>query len=431
MDRSEATLDSAETEIAQETAIPAHIREQIARLERGAHSIVPDTGLAEKLLKAERTGTPLNIKLGLDPTAPDIHLGFAVVLRKLRQFQDLGHQVIIIIGDYTALIGDPSGRSATRPMLTSEEIESNAHTYVDQLARILDRDKTTVRFNGEWLGKLGFVDVIQLTSKMTVAKVLSREDFANRLSQHQPVSLHELLYPLAQAYDSVAIEADVEMGGLDQTFNILAGRDLQRELGQDPQIALFMPLLVGLDGAKKMSKSLGNYVGITESPDAMFGKLMSISDGLLRGYFVLCTDVPLEEIESLLSQSESGQINPKDVKRRLAREIIAVYHSAEAGEAADQEWNRIHSQKELPSDMPVVTIPEDASKEGNVWICKLLVVAGMAKSNGEARRLVEQGGVFLNGEKQAEVSAELPLSTLKDAVLRVGPRRFVRLEVRN
>ena len=414
---------------AQETALPAHIQEQIARLERGAQGIVPENGLAEKLLKAERTGKPLNIKLGLDPTAPDIHLGFAVVLRKLRQFQDLGHQVIIIIGDYTTLIGDPSGRSATRPMLTSEAIKANARTYVDQLARILDRDKTTVRFNGEWLGKLGFADIIQLTSKITVAKVLSREDFANRLAQHQPVSLHELLYPLAQAYDSVVIEADVEMGGLDQTFNILAGRDLQREMGQEPQIALFMPLLVGLDGTKKMSKSLGNYVGIMEAPDAMFGKLMSISDALLRDYFVLCTDVPLEEIESLLSQAASGQVNPKDVKRRLAREIIGLYHNAEAGEAADQEWNRIHAQKELPVDMPTVTIPEDAVKDARVWVCKLLVVAGMAKSNGEARRLVEQGGVFLNGEKVSDVSAELPLETLNEAVLRVGPRRFARLQV--
>ncbi len=227
---------------------------------------------------------------------------------------------------------------------------------------------------------------------------------------------------------SVAIEADVEMGGLDQTFNILAGRDLQRELGQDPQIALFMPLLVGLDGIKKMSKSLGNYVGITESPDAMFGKLMSISDALLRDYFVLCTDVPLEEIEALLSQAVSGQINPKDVKRRLAREIISLYHSAEAGAVADQEWNRIHAQKELPTDMLTVTIPEDAVKDERVWVCKLLVVAGMAKSNGEARRLIEQGGVFLNGEKVSEVSAELPLETLNEAVLRVGPRRFARLQ---
>jgi tyrosyl-tRNA synthetase len=409
--------------------IAPHIAEQVALLARGVQGIVPADGLAQKLLKAEQTGKPLNIKLGLDPTAPDIHLGFAVVLRKLRQFQDMGHQVIIIIGDYTALIGDPSGRSATRPMLSQEAIAANAHSYVDQLARILDRDKTTVRFNGEWLGKLNFADIIALTSKMTVAQVLQREDFANRYAQHQPISLHELLYPLAQAYDSVAIHADIEMGGQDQTFNILAGRDLQKEVGQDPQVALFMPLLVGLDGVKKMSKSLGNYVGITESPDTMFGKLMSLSDTIMRDYFVLCTDVPLQEIENLLAQAVSGQINPKDVKSRLAREIITIYHSAGAADAADREWNRIHSAGELPTDIPDVTLAPDVARDGKVWVCKLLTAAGMAKSNGEARRLVEQGGVFLNGDKLADPAAELPLDSLPDGVLRVGPRRYVRLKI--
>ena len=304
-------------------AIPPHIQAQVERLTRGTQSIVPAQGLAEKLLRSEQTGRPLRIKLGLDPTAPDIHLGFAVVLRKLRQFQDMGHQVILIIGDYTTLIGDPSGRSATRPLLSSDEIAANAGTYVDQLARVLDRDKTIVHFNSEWLGKLTFADIIRLTSTMTVAKVLSREDFANRLAQHQPLALHELLYPLAQAYDSVAIEADVEMGGQDQTFNILAGRDLQKEHGQEPQVALFMPLLVGLDGVKKMSKSLGNYVGITESPDQMYGKLMSLSDPMMRDYFILCTDVPLNEVDHLLQQSSAGVVNPKDVAstRRAPNEL--------------------------------------------------------------------------------------------------------------
>lgn len=407
---------------------PPHIQAQVERLSRGTQSIVPAEGLAEKLLSAERDGRPLRIKLGLDPTAPDIHLGFAVVLRKLRQFQDMGHQVILIIGDYTTLIGDPSGRSATRPMLSGEEIAANASTYVEQLARVLDRDKTIVHFNSEWLGKLSFADIISLTSTMTVAKVLSREDFANRLAQHQPVSLHELLYPLAQAYDSVAIRADVEMGGQDQTFNILAGRDLQKERGQEPQIALFMPLLVGLDGVKKMSKSLGNYVGITESPDQMFGKLMSLSDPMMRDYFVLCTDVPLGEIEGLLTQSEAGAVNPKDVKRRLAREIISLYHGMAAAEQADVEWNRIHSQGETPADMPLVTLGADVFRDDTVWACKLLVAASMAKSNGEARRLIEQGGVFLNGDKLADPGAEISLEAVRDAVLRVGPRRFARLK---
>ncbi|HZT41847.1 MAG TPA: tyrosine--tRNA ligase [Chthonomonadaceae bacterium] len=404
------------------------IRAQAAKLKRGTLNIVPENGLEEKLARSLQTGRPLRIKLGLDPTAPDIHLGFAVVLRKLRQFQDMGHQVIIIIGDYTALIGDPSGRSATRPMLSQEEIESNARTYVDQLARILDREKTVVRFNGEWLGKLNFAEVVRLASKMTVAQVMQREDFANRYAEHLPISLHELLYPLAQAYDSVAIEADVEMGGQDQTFNILAGRDLQREMGQDPQVALFMPILVGLDGVKKMSKSLGNYVGIAEPPDGMFGKLMSISDEMMRDYYVLCTDLPLEEIETLLKEAKSGAVNPKDVKRRLAREIITIYHGREAAEAADAEWQRVHAAGELPAEIPEVLIPADTARDGKAWICKLLVAAGMAKGTGEARRLVEQGGVILKGEKVANAEAEFPLDSLDGAVLRVGPKRFVRLK---
>jgi tyrosyl-tRNA synthetase len=407
---------------------PDHIVQQAARLRRGTQDIVPANGLEEKLLKADRTGKPLKIKLGLDPTAPDIHLGFAVVLRKLRQFQDLGHEVIIIIGDYTALIGDPSGRSATRPMLTREEIESNAATYVNQLARILDKARTQVRFNGEWLGKLDFAQIVWLTSKMSVAQVLQRDDFANRFSQHQEIRLHELLYPLAQAYDSVAIEADVEMGGRDQTFNILAGRDLQRELGQDPQVALFMPLLVGLDGIKKMSKSLGNYVGIMEPALDQYSKLMSISDGQMRDYFVLCTDVELAEIDRLLGQAEGGSVHPMEVKHRLACEIVTLYHGAEAAAAADAEWRRIHSERQLPSEMPEVEIPADAIKDGRVWIIQLLKATGMAKSNSDAKRVVEQGGVVLGEAKITDPNAEPTVEELRDAVLRVGPRRYMRLK---
>lgn len=410
-----------------DNTLTPELLEQASRLKRGTLNIVPENGLEEKLARSHRTGKPLKIKLGLDPTAPDIHLGFAVVLRKLRQFQDLGHEVIIIIGDYTALIGDPSGRSATRPMLSAEEIRANATTYVDQLARILNREKTTVRFNGEWLGKLDFAEVVRLASKMTVAQVMQREDFANRYAQRLPISLHELLYPLAQAYDSVAIEADIEMGGQDQTFNILAGRDLQKEVGQEPQIALFMPLLVGLDGVKKMSKSLGNYVGIAESPDTMYGKLMSISDEAMQTYFVLCTDVPIEEIESLLADARTGKTNPKDVKRRLAQEIIAIYHGAAAAAAADAEWNRVHSSGEIPTDIPEVVLPGDVFKDNKVWVCKLLVAAGMCKSNGDARRLITQGGVTLNGEKLDNADAELTPEQVEQAILRVGPRRYVRI----
>ena len=403
------------------------IVEIAAKLRRGTQAVVPENGLEEKLAYSAKTGKPIKIKLGLDPTAPDIHLGFAVVLRKLRQFQDLGHTVIIIIGDYTALIGDPSGRSVTRPMLSAEEIKANASTYVDQLSRILDREKTVVRFNGEWLGKLDFSELIRLASKMTVAQVLQRDDFAKRFATHQPISLHELLYPLTQAYDSVAIEADIEMGGQDQTFNILAGRELQKVEGQVPQSALIMPLLVGLDGVKKMSKSLGNYVGIGESADVMFGKLLSISDELMESYFTLCTDVPLPEVTRLIADSKAGIINPKDVKRRLAKEIISIYHDAAAADKADIEWHRIHTSGEVPANLPEITIPADIVKEGKVWICKLMISAGMAKGSGEARRLIEQGGVSINGVKSTDSSAELELTSLSEAVLKVGAKRYVKI----
>ncbi len=410
-----------------ETTFPPHIIEQAEALRRGTSAIIPANGLEAKLLKSEQTGTPLNIKLGLDPTAPDIHLGFAVVLRKLRQFQDLGHQVIIIIGDYTSLIGDPSGRSSTRPMLSLEQIRENATTYIDQLAVILVREKTTVRFNGEWLGKLDFAETIRLASRMTVAQVMQREDFSNRYAAGQPISLHELMYPLAQAYDSVCIEADVELGGQDQTFNVLAGRDLQREMGQEPQIALFLPLLVGLDGTKKMSKSLGNYIGIAESPDAQYGKVLSLSDEMMEMYFTLCTDVPLDQITQLVKEAKTGAVNPKDVKRRLAREIITIYHGEEAANRADVEWNRVHASGAVPTEMPEYTVTEELAKEGYIWICKLLVGAGLAKGTGEARRLVEQGGVSLDGAKVTDIAAEFSLESLKGCVLRVGAKRYIRL----
>ena len=410
-----------------ETTFPPHIIEQAEVLRRGTSAIIPANGLEAKLLKSEQTGTPLNIKLGLDPTAPDIHLGFAVVLRKLRQFQDLGHQVIIIIGDYTSLIGDPSGRSSTRPMLSLEQIRENATTYIDQLAVILVREKTTVRFNGEWLGKLDFAETIRLASRMTVAQVMQREDFSNRYAAGQPISLHELMYPLAQAYDSVCIEADVELGGQDQTFNVLAGRDLQREMGQEPQIALFLPLLVGLDGTKKMSKSLGNYIGIAESPDAQYGKVLSLSDEMMEMYFTLCTDVPLDQITQLVNEAKTGAVNPKDVKRRLAREIITIYHGEEAANRADVEWNRVHASGAVPTEMPEYTVTEELAKEGYIWICKLLVGAGLTKGTGEARRLVEQGGVSLDRAKVTDIAAEFSLESLKGCVLRVGAKRYIRL----
>lgn len=395
----------------------------MARLERGTTEIVPKNELKAKLAQSAKDGRPLQIKLGLDPTAPDIHLGFAVVLRKLRQFQDLGHVVVIIIGDYTALIGDPSGRSVTRPMLSSEEIAANGKTYVEQLAKVLDRDKTVIRFNSEWLGKLSFADLVGLASKMTVAQVMQREDFKSRFETGQPISLHELLYPLAQAYDSVAIKADVEMGGQDQTFNILAGRALQKELGQEAQVALFMPLLVGLDGVKKMSKSLGNYVGISEAPSEMFGKLMSISDALMPTYYEMCTDVPLDEVKTL---TDSVLTHPREAKKRLAREIIALYHGPEAGQAADDEFERVHKEHQIPDEMPEIVVPADiCDSEGRARVAALLVASGLAASSGEAKRLVSQGGVSLDGEKVADPALLVTVST--GQVLKVGRNRFARL----
>ena len=394
------------------------IDEQVALLTRGVQQIVPDGGLRAKLEKSAKTGKPLIVKLGLDPTAPDIHLGFAVVLRKLRQFQDLGHTVVIIIGDYTALIGDPSGRSVTRPMLSDAEIQSNAATYVEQLATILDREKTVVRFNSEWLGKLTFADLVRLASQMTVAQVLTREDFAKRFEAKQPIALHELLYPLAQGYDSVAIAADVEMGGQDQTFNILTGRDLQGPVGQDLQIGVFMPLLVGLDGQKKMSKSLGNYIGIRESPLDQYSKVLSLGDEQMREYFLLCTDVPEAEFTELLKTVQ----NPMDAKHRLAYEIVEIYHGAEAAQAAGAEWKRIHSKGEFPADAPEFTVTDNPA-----GIIALIRLCGFAPSNAEARRLVEQGGVSINGEKITDPTAQVTVAN--GAEFKVGRKNFARLNV--
>ena len=392
---------------------------------RGTFDIVPKAGLKAKLLDSAKCGKPLQVKLGLDPTAPDIHLGFAVVLRKLRQFQDLGHEVVIIIGDYTALIGDPSGRSTTRPMLSSEEIAANGKTYVTQLAKVLDPEKTIVRFNSEWLGKLSFAELVNLASKMTVAQVMQREDFANRFSLGQPIGLHELLYPLAQAYDSVAIHADIEMGGQDQTFNNLAGRALQKELGQEPQVVLLMPLLVGLDGVKKMSKSLGNYVGISEAPTTMFGKLMSISDSLMPTYFELCTDVPMEEVRVL---TDGSLTHPREAKKRLGREIITLYHGAEAAQSADDEFERVHKEHQVPEEMPEITVPlELCTADGQVRVTALLVAAGLAPSAGEAKRLIQQGGVSVDGLKLTDPAGMLEIQT--GQVIKVGKNRFARLLV--
>lgn len=379
-----------------------NLDQQVELLKRGASLIVPENGLRAKLEKSAKTGKPLVVKLGLDPTSPDIHLGFAVVLRKIRQFQDLGHRVTIIIGDYTTLIGDPSGRSATRPMLTEEQIRENATTYVDQLSVILDRSQTDIRFNSEWLGKLSFADLVKLTSKMTVAQVLTREDFRKRWDAGAPISLHELLYPLAQGYDSVAIEADIEMGGQDQTFNILTGRDLQAESGQDQQIGFFMPLLVGLDGQKKMSKSLGNYVGIAEPAIDQYSKVMSLADELMGDWFLLCTDVPVETYSEWLAAGS----NPMEAKHKLAHAIVAIYHGLESADAASEQWKKVHSGRQFPDDAPEHTVSSNS-----IAPVALLVELGVCASNGDARRLVEQGGLSINGEKHSDTKILVNVTT--------------------
>ncbi|MHB1459164.1 MAG: tyrosine--tRNA ligase [Armatimonadota bacterium] len=403
------------------------IDEQMELLRRGTIEIVPEDELRDKLKKSRETGVPLKLKLGLDPTAPDIHIGHAVVLRKLRQFQDLGHQVIIILGDFTASIGDPTGRSITRPLLSAEEIAVNAKTYEEQYCRILDSSKTRVVFNSEWLGKLDFAGVIRLAAKVTVARVLERDDFATRLSEGRPIGLHEILYPVCQAYDSVALRSDVELGGMDQKFNILMGRDLQRESGQEPQVAMFMPILVGLDGVQKMSKSLGNYVGIAETANEMFGKLMSIPDNLMSQYFELCTDVPMKEIKEMEDGISGGKLHPMDIKKRLGREIVAIYHNTDAAVDAQSEFERVFSSRELPTDIPTAKIAASALKDGRIWAPKLLSMTGTASSNSDARRLIDQGGVSLDGIKITDSNSDVEIAD--GQVLRVGKLKFVRLEI--
>lgn len=404
------------------------IKEQVELLRRGTAEIISEAELAAKLENAQKERRPLRIKLGLDPTAPDIHLGIAVVLRKLRQFQDLGHEVIMIIGDFTATIGDPSGRSKTRPRLSPEEVKANARTYAEQYCKILDADKTRVVFNSEWLGKMSFADVIKLSAQTTVARILERDDFSNRFRENTPIGLHELLYPVCQGYDSVVLKADVEMGGTDQKFNILMGRDLQRASGQEPQVALLVPLLVGLDGVEKMSKSLGNYVGIYEPPTEMYAKLMSIPDALMMTYFELATDAPLNEVRKLEAGLANGSLHPKAVKQRLAREIVSIYHNIDAAHAAEAEFDRVHRDRELPEELPEATIPSSALADGKIWIANLLKLAGFASSSSEARRLIEQGGVLLDGEKLTDASLEILLRS--GSVLQVGRRRFAKLNVK-
>ncbi|KLU61754.1 tyrosine--tRNA ligase [Peptococcaceae bacterium CEB3] len=401
------------------------VEEQLSILKTGAAEIIPEVELAAKLERSLREGKPLVVKLGLDPTAPDVHLGHTVPLQKLRQFQDLGHQAVIVIGDFTGRIGDPTGKSETRKPMTPEELLRNAKTYQEQVFKILDPAKTRIAFNSSWLGKLMFEDVIKLASATTVARMLERDDFAKRYAAGLPIGVHEFFYPLMQGYDSVALRADVELGGTDQTFNLLMGRTLQKEAGQEPQVAFTLPLLEGLDGVQKMSKSLGNYIGVYESEREMFGKTMSLPDELMIRYFELVTKVPVAEIRRLEAGLHEGKVHPRDLKMRLAREIVGIYHGEEEAARAQAEFIRMFQQKEAPDEMPEIEVGALRRPDGRLELVDLLVGSGLAPSRGEARRLIGQGGVRLREERVTD--PQMIVSVNSGDVLQVGKRKFARL----
>ena len=403
------------------------VDEQLDLLQKGAAEIIRVADLRERLEKSRQTGIPLRVKAGFDPTAPDLHLGHTVLMRKLKHFQDLGHQVIFLVGDYTSLIGDPTGRSATRKPLTREQIDQNAKTYTDQVFRILDREKTEVRFNSEWLGKLTFEDIIRLAAKFTVSQMLERDDFHRRFQNEQPISLHEMLYPIAQGYDSVALKADVELGGTDQKFNLLAGRELQRDFGQPSQIVLMTPIIEGLDGVQKMSKSLNNAIGIHEPAQEMYGKLMSISDTLMWRYWELLTDLRQSEIDQMKSEVAAGALHPMEAKKRLARTIVRGFHSEEATLAADENWARQFQQKsddveglEETHLAPTELSPDPARR---VRVSRLLTAAGLAASSSEADRKIKEGAVRIDGEVFRQT--HLTLDGQTRLTVRVGKRAKV------
>ena len=383
----------------------------------GIEKLVPREDLIAKLQRFESTKAPLRIKLGIDPSAPHLTLGHSVPLRKMRQFQDLGHIGVLVVGDFTRRIGDPSGRSSTRSLMSTEDIERNMETYREQAFKILDPDRTEFRFNSEWLGKLDFADIIHLSAKYTVARMLERDDFSKRHAAGEPISVLEFLYPLAQAYDSVAIQADVELGGTDQLFNLLVGRDIQREYDQEPQVVMTVPLLIGLDGERAMSQTTGNYVGVSEAPEEMYGKILSIPDTLTASYFVFLTgSAPPADIESA----------PRDAKRALAREIVTMYHSAKAATAAEAEFDRIHVRHESPTDVPQIELDRSLLKsDGTIWIIDLLQASGLVASRGEAKRLIQQGGVKVNEEKVASQDLDIPFTP--PVLLQAGKRSFAEL----
>lgn len=395
---------------------------QMEIIKRGTEQILPEEELIAKLERSVRTGIPLRIKEGFDPTAPDIHLGSAVTIRKLKQFQDLGHEVIFLIGDFTGMIGDPSGMLESRKRISREEVLKNAETYKEQVFKILDPDKTRIDFNSRWCNPMSFADVLELASKYTIARLLEREDFAERYKSNRPISVLEFLYPLVQGYDSVALQADVELGGTDQIFNLLVGREIQREYGQEPQVVITMPLLVGTDGVEKMSKSLGNYIGICEPPNEMFAKSMSIPDELIIPYFRLCTDVPGVELEVMERQLRNAEVNPMDLKKRLAGELVTIYHDQASAKAAEKEFKRVIQEGGVPAELPEFAL---SAKDLPIWIVRLLVSSGMVSSNSEARRLIAQGGVNIDGQRVTDENLELEVK--REVKIKVGKLRHLRV----
>ncbi len=398
------------------------LNEQMDLIKRAAVEILPEDELVKKIERSIKEDKPLIIKQGFDPTAPDIHLGHTVGIRKLRHFQELGHQVVVIIGDYTAMVGDPSEKNSTRPRLSHEQVMEHAQTYQEQFFKILDKDKTQIRFNGEWFKKMPFDQVMGLAAKFTVARMLERDDFANRFKSQQPISIHEFFYPLMQGYDSVMIKADVELGATEQKFNLVIGRHIQKEYGQEPQVILTLPVLEGLDGKQRMSKSIGNYIGIDESPKEIYGKTMSIPDNLIYRYFELITDIDAHELKKIIEDLQNNDVNPRDVKKYLGRTIVRMYHGADAAARAEKEFENIFAKKDLPDEIPEVKIEATTMR-----IDELIIYTKTADSKGQARRLVQGGAVSINGEKIIDPFYEITIEN--GQILKVGKRKFIKLKV--
>ncbi|RKD27025.1 tyrosine--tRNA ligase [Ammoniphilus oxalaticus] len=403
------------------------VERQLAIIRRGVAEIVPEDELAAKVVRSVATGKPLKIKLGLDPSAPDLHVGHTVVLHKLRQFQELGHTIQLLIGDFTGQIGDPSGRSETRKPLTEEDVKRNAQTYVDQFAKVMDVSKLEVYYNSAWLASLNFADVVRLAAKSTVARMLERDDFSKRYQTNQPISIHEFFYPLMQGYDSVALESDIELGGTDQKFNLLMGRQLQREYGKEEQVAIMMPLLEGLDGVQKMSKSLGNYIGIAEQPQEIYGKTMSVPDELMVKYYELVTDLTNEEIATLRQGIEDGSVHPRDAKMNLAKRFVDMFYGEQEAQAAEEQFKRVFQQRALPTDIPTVNIATADLENNQIWVVKLLQDLSLTASSGEARRMIQQGAVRINEQRIEDVQEQVTVE--QDMVVQVGRRKFAKVSL--